>query len=179
MKMPNLQKPQAWQDLQERLRAFWQEREARERKILALAAVFLVLAFVYAVLVNPALSGRANLAKSLPQLRQQAAELQSLSAAATQLAQQAPPPVVPVTREGIEAALARNNLKAQNITLTGDMLKLQLTNASFAALMNWLDEQQRSSRLAVTEAVIDVQPTIDIVNATVTLRRQAGDQPRG
>lgn len=171
MKLPAIQRPQAWQEAVERLRTFWQERDARERKILSIAGALLMLALVYLLLLNPPLMGRAQLDKSLPQLRLQAAELQSLAATAAQLAQQPPAPLVPVTREGIDAALARNNLKAQSVLLTGDMLKVQFTNASFAALVNWLDEQQRSARLVVTDAAIDVQPALDTVNATLTLRR--------
>lgn len=176
MKLPTIQQPKAWQDLAERLRAFWQERDARERKILSIVGALAVLTLVYLVLLNPPLVGRAQLDKTLPQLRLQAAELQSLAATAAQLAQQPPAPLVPVTREGIDAAMVRNNLKAQSVLLTGDMLKVQFTNASFAALVNWLDEQQRSSRLLVTDAAIDVQPAQDMVNATLTLRRS--DKPQ-
>ena len=176
-KLPPLRKPQAWQDLHERFSTFWQERDARERKILSIAAAVVGLALIYLVLFQPALDGRAQLDKTLPQLRQQAAELQSLAAIASQFAQQPPAPVMPATRENIEAALARNNLKAQSVLLTGDMLKVQFSNASFAALVNWLDEQQRSARFVVSEAAIDVQPTLDMVNATLTLRRQTSDKP--
>ena len=178
MKRPTFQMPAALQAAQERLRAFWQEREARERRLLAAAGTVVLLALAYLLLVGPALEGRERLAKTLPQLRQQAAEMQSLAAAATQIAQQAPPPAAPLTREGIDASLARSNLKPQTVLLTGDQLKLQLTNASFAALVGWLDEQQRSTRLALTEATIDVQPTLDIVNGTLTLRRQGGEPAR-
>lgn len=177
MKLPTIRKPQAWQDARERLGAFWLERDARERKILSVAGTVVVLALMYLVLFNPPLEGRAQLDKTLPQLRQQAAQLQSLATLASQFAQQPPAPVIPATRDNIEAALARNNLKAQSVLLTGDMLKVQFTNASFAALVNWLDEQQRSARFVVSEAVIDVQPTLDMVNATLTLRRQTGDKP--
>jgi general secretion pathway protein M len=177
MKLPTLQTPQAWQDLRERLSEFWQERNARERTILRMAGALLLLALVYLLLLNPPLSGRAQLDKTLPQLRQQAAELQSLAATAAQLAQQPPSPFVPATPETIAAALARQNLKAQSVLLSGDILKVQLTNASFAALVSWLDEQQRTSRLVVTEAAFDVQPALDMVNATLTLRRQVSDKP--
>ena len=162
--------------LRDGVQAFWQERDLRERKILAFAALFLVLALVYLLLIDPPLSGRARLEKSLPALRLQNAELQGLAAQAIQLAQQGAPAIAPISKESLEAMLARHALKPQSLVMTGELTKIQFADASFAAMVSWLDEVQRSSRLAVQEANVEALPTQDRVNATLTLRQQSSEQ---
>jgi general secretion pathway protein M len=165
-----------FQQLKQSIAQFWQERDAREQRILLAAAALIVLLLVYLLLINPALTGRSQLDKTLPLQRQQAAELQVLASQAGALAQaQAASPAAPVSKESIAAALARHSLKAQSVLLTGDMVKLQLTGVSFAATVNWLDDMQRSARLVATDAHVEAQEKIDIVNATLTLRQQIGE----
>jgi general secretion pathway protein M len=162
------------QGVKDTLSAFWQERNPRERNILAVGAAFLALALVYLLFINPALSGRAQLEKSLPQLRQQAAELQSLARQATELNAAGAAPTAPVTKETIEAGLARRSIKAQSVLVSGELIKLQLQGASFAALANWLDEMQKTARTSLVEGSFEAQSGIDTVNATLTLRQQGG-----
>lgn len=160
----------------ESLAAFWQQRDARERGMLTLAAAVIGLALIYAVLIGPAMSGRAALDKSLPALRLQAAEMQVLAKQAAQFSGQSAPPALPASRESIEAGLARRGLKAQNIVVSGDMIKVQLASASFAATLDWLDELQKSARLTVQDSSFTALPQIDTVNATLTLRQQKNEQ---
>ena len=162
--------------LRDGLQAFWQERDLRERKILVFAGAFLVLALIYLLLIDPPLSGRARLEKSLPALRLQSAELQGLAAQAAQLAQQGAPAIAPVSKESLDAALARHALKSQSLVMTGELTKIQFADASFAAIVSLLDELQRSARLSVQEANVEALPTLDRVNATLTLRQQTSEQ---
>lgn len=158
--------------LKDTFSAFWQERNPRERNILAAGAAFLVLALVYLLFINPALSGRAQLEKSLPQLRQQAAELQALARQATELNAAGATPAAPVTKESIEADLTRRSIKPQSVLVSGDMIKLQLQGVSFAAVTNWLDGMQKTARTSLVEGNFEAQTGIDTVNATLTLRQQ-------
>lgn len=158
------------------LAAFWQQRDARERGMLTLAAAVIGLALIYVVLIGPAMSGRAQLDKSLPPLRLQAAEMQLLAKQATQFVKVGATPALPVSRESIEAALARKGLKAQNIVLSGDMIKVQLASASFAAALDWLDDMQKNARLTVVETSFTALAPVDTVNATLTLRQQKNEQ---
>jgi general secretion pathway protein M len=160
--------------LKDTLAAFWQERDERERKILAGGGAFALVALIYLLFINPALSGRAQLEKSLPQLRQQAAELQALSRQASELNAAAATPAAPVTKESVEADLARRSIKAQSLLVSGDMIKLQVQGASFAALTGWLDDMQRTARTTLTEGSFEAQSAIDTVNASLTLRQQKG-----
>ena len=151
---------------------FWVLRDTRERIILSAASLLLVFVLIYLLLFDPALTGRDQLSKQLPVLRQQVAQLQSLSKQAATLAAKPAPLVSAITKEKIEASLARKGLKPQNLTLTGAFLKLQLAAVSFADTLDWLDEMQKTDLLSVVEANLVVQASPDTVNATITLRQQ-------
>lgn len=154
---------------------FWALRNARERAMLAAATAVVALGLSYALLIAPALSGREQLGKNLPSLRQQAAQLQALSKEAAAFAGKSAPPGAAMSKEGIEAALARNGLKPQSVLLTGDLAKVQLAAASFAATLNWLDETQKTARLSVVDANIVALDKPDTVNALLTLRQQRNE----
>jgi general secretion pathway protein M len=157
------------------LSEFWTARDARERKMLTAAVLVATLGLTYALLIDPALSGRAQLNKSLPVLRQQVAQMQALSKEAAELSGKAPSPVMAMSKGIIEASLARNGLKQQNIVLSGDFAKVQLNSVSFAGMLNWLDDMQHSSRLAVIDANIIALAQPGMVDATFTLRQQRSE----
>lgn len=164
--------------MKQSLSAFWSERNKREQNMLAAAAVVIVLGLLYVLFIDPALSGRADLEKKLPQLRQQAAEVQALSKEAAALggktsASTAPPPAM--TRESIETSLSRKGLKAQNVSVSGELAKLQLNGVPFSATAEWLAEVQKTARMSVVEAVVEAQQQPDMVNANLTLRQQRGE----
>jgi len=171
---------------QQSFSVFWAARNARERMMLAAATVVVTFGLVYALLIDPALTGRAQLNKNLPVLRQQVAQMQALSKEAVALAEKSAQPMAgkpgapwtAMSKENIEAALARNGLKPQNVTLTGDLAKVQLATASFAGTLNWLDDMQKSALLSVVDANIAALDKPDMINATFTLRQQ-NDQGAG
>jgi len=154
---------------------FWAARDARERAMLAVAALVVTFGLAYAVLIDPALTGRERLNRSLPVLRQQVAQMQALVKQAALLAEKPAAPTMPMTKENIEAALARNGLKAQNVMLSGDFAKVQLSAVSFANTLYWLDDMQKTARLSATDANIVALDKPDMVNATFTLRQQRND----
>ncbi|MBS0309362.1 MAG: type II secretion system protein M [Proteobacteria bacterium] len=157
------------------LTAFWGERNERERKQIALAGVVALLALVYAVLIDPAYSGRAKLQKNLPTLRQQAADMQAMAGEAGALANNAAPPAPEMTKEGLDASMASKGLKAQNVAVTGNLAKIQLSAVSFAGVVAWLDEVQKSARVTVLDANVTVLPQADSVNVTLSLQQQKSE----
>ena len=162
--------------LKQTLSTFWNERNKREQNMLAAAVVVVVFGLVYALLIDPALSGRADLEKKLPGLRQQAAEVRSLAKEASASGGKtaaAPPPAM--TRESIETSLSRKGLKAQSVTVSGELAKMQLNGVPFSATAEWLAEVQKTARMSVVEAVVEAQQQPDMVNANLTLRQQRGD----
>ena len=154
---------------------FWAVRDARERAMLAVAALVVTVGLAYALLIDPALSGRDQLNKNLPVLRQQVAQMQALSKEAAALSGKSASPLIAMSKENIEAALARNGLKPQSVMLTGDFAKVQLSAVSFAGTLNWLDDMQKTALLSVVDANIVVLAQPDMVNATFTLRQQGKD----
>ena len=153
------------------LAEFWMARAARERAMLAVAAVAVVFGLFYALLIDPALTGREQLNKNLPELRQQVAQLQVLSKEAVALSGKSASPVTAISEESIKAALARKGLKPQSVLLTGDLAKVQLAAVSFAGTLEWLDDMQKTARLSVVDANIVALAQPDMVNATFMLRQ--------
>jgi general secretion pathway protein M len=163
--------------LKQTVSTFWSERNQRERNMLTLAIIVILAGLFYMLLIDPAMSGRKDLEKKLPALRQQAAEVRAMAKEATELSgKTAATPPAAVTRESLEASLTRKGLKPQNLSVTGDMVKVQLASVSFAGTIDWLDEMQRTGRLSVIDANIDAQAQPDTVNATLTLRRSGQAQ---
>jgi general secretion pathway protein M len=157
--------------MQQNLSAFWLERNARERKQIGFALIVTACALVYMLFVAPALSGRAQLEKSLPEMRLQAAELQNLAKEAATLSAATATPVAPMSKEIVEASLTSKGLKAQSIAPAGDVMKVQLSDVSFTGMLDWLDDMQKNLRITVVDANITAQAQSDIVNATLTLRQ--------
>ena len=158
------------------LASFWRERNRRERTLLSVAAAVIALGLFYLIFIDPALSGRQDLAKKLPAMRQQTAELQALSRETAGLSDKAAAPAPAMTRDNIEASLTRKGLKPQNVAITGELARVQLVSASFAGTVEWLEEIQRTARVSVVEANIEALAPIDTVNATLTLRQQKSGQ---
>lgn len=162
---------------------FWAARDARERAMLSAAAAVAGLGLIYALLIDPALAGREQLNKNLPLLRQQVAQLQELSKEAAALSQKpAQPragnsaaPSSAMSRENIEAALARNGIKPKSVTLSGGFAKVQLAAVSFAGTLNWLDDMQKTARLSVADANIVALAQPDMIDATLTLRKSGNE----
>jgi len=154
---------------------FWAVRDARERAMLAVAALVVTVGLAYALLIDPALSGRDQLNKNLPVLRQQVAQMQALSKEAAALSGKSASPLIAMSKENIEAALARNGLKPQSVMLTGDFAKVQLSAVSFAGTLNWLDDMQKTALLSVVDANIVVLAQPDMVNAMFTLRQPGNE----
>lgn len=154
------------------LQDFWAGRNGRERMMITVALGFLLLALFYLLLVEPAVEGRDQMRKTLPNLRQQVAQMQAMArdVGSTPTTQAAP--VEPVTRESMEASLARAGLKPQTVSVTGEIIRVQLNGASFASLSAWIEQAGKTMNISVTEASIVAQAQPDTVNATLTLRQQ-------
>ena len=149
----------------------WEVRDARERAMLAAAALAATFGMAYALLIDPALAGRGQLSKNLPVLRQQVAQMQVLSKEAAALSGKPVAPQITMSKENIETILARNGLKPQSVMLIGDNAKVQLTAVSFVGTLNWLDDMQKNTLASVTDANIVALVQPDMVNATLTLRQ--------
>lgn len=157
---------QAWQN-------FWQMRDARERKMLLSAVVVVIAALMYGLLLSPALTARAQLAKALPLLHEQVAAMQALSNQAASLPQQTAAPAM--SKETLTAALITHGLKAADLSMMNDNAQLQLKAASFAQTLAFLNDIQKSAHIVVSEAKITALATPDQIDASFTLHQ--AEQP--
>lgn len=157
------------------LSEFWTARDTRERSMLTLGAGVVVLGLIYALLIDPALTGRDQLNKNLPVLRQQVAQLQALSVEATTFSGRPAPAVSIISRERIESALVGKGIKPLSVTLSGDQTTVQLAAVSFSATLDWLGEMQRTAQLSVVDANIVALAQPDMVNVTLVLRQQRNE----
>ena len=159
--------------LRERATAYWIARTEQERKFLVVGGLVALLALFYLILLEPALEGREQLRRALPELRQQAAQLEALAGEARAVASEPAPAVTPVTNESLGASMAARGLKPTSLSVSGEYTKVQLNNVSFANLMAWLDAQRRESRLMVQDAQFSAQTALGQVDATLTLRQRS------
>jgi general secretion pathway protein M len=158
----------------ERATALWLARTEQERRFLAAGGAVVLAALLYLLFVDPALEGRAQLHRTLPQLHQQEAELKAMAAQAATLAQTTETQVVPLTREAVSGSLSGRGLNPQSLSVEGEYIKLQLNNVAFANLAAWLDEQRRANRVLVQDAVVTALPVAGQVDASLTLRQNTG-----
>lgn len=147
---------------------FWQARVERERRFLMGAAAVALLSVIYLIGIDPALTGRDELRKALPNLHQQVGQMHQMAQELTAL------PALEnrqeVSRELVEAALADNALKAQTLSVNEGTVRAQFSGIAISSLQSWLLALQKSSGLFVDEVKISAQDKGQ-VSATVTLRQ--------
>ena len=139
------------------LKQFWIERAPRERLILGVGGLVLVLVAGYLMLIEPAWSGIGRLERSLPQQRSQAAELDALLGEVKGL--KAKPQVATVSpsevKGAIEASLARAGLKTTRIVpLSDGDMQLTFANVPYGTWATWLAGIERELGARATSVVI-------------------------
>lgn len=164
----------SWSSLKSRLAVAWLARTEQERKFLTIGGGVVLGALVYLLFISPAVTGRAQLEKALPQLRQDAAQLRTMAIEAGELSRQPPAAGTPMSREGLVASLTLLGLTPQSVTMTGEFAKVQFSAVPFASLVTWLDGQRRDGRISVQDATIGAQGEGGKVDATLTLRQEPG-----
>jgi general secretion pathway protein M len=162
--------------LKETATIFWSERNARQRTLLMSAGLAVALYLIYAIFFGPAMNGRAQLSKDLPELRQQVAELQAMAKQAATLNTAGAVTVAPVSQESVTAALTGLGVKPQSLAVTDDLVRVQLNPVSFAGLLGWIDGQQKATHLVLIDANFVALSKTDMVNATLTFRQQKSEE---
>lgn len=154
----------------QRIAAAWQSRTLRERRVMLVGAGLLAVLLIWWWLIDPALSTRKKMQQQLPELRAQSEQVRALAKTITEL-----PATVsaaqPLSRPEIEHLLAEASLKAQQITVADNTVTLNFSDASFSALIEWLQKVQREQKLFVTEATVTARERLDRVDATLSLQR--------
>jgi general secretion pathway protein M len=154
---------------------FWKARNRRERGFLLAATIVCVIGLIYSLLIEPPLARRDALLKSLPALRQQAAQMQQLSRQAQQFATAPQAASVALTRDALDASLKNLGLAASSINISERSVQLQFASASLANLLAWL-QQVQAQRLSVLETSMETVANTDTVKATVMLTKTEEEQ---
>ncbi len=161
--------------LKDQLALAWMARTEQERKFLTIGGAVAVLALVYALFIAPALEGRAQLRKALPELRQKASNMQAMANEAGELARRPTPQVTPMSKETLTASLATRSITPQSVIITGEFAKLQRNGISFANLYSWLDAQRRENRIQVEDIAATAATPLGNADVVLTLRQSSGE----
>lgn len=156
------------------LSVFWQQRDARERRFLSAVIIVSSIALAYSLFVNPALSNSSKLGKSIPKLRQQVSEMANLTGQYAQVATAMTENIAPASREVLEASLLRRAIKTQSLSVSDEIVRLQVSAVAYSNIMEWLLEMQKAARLTVDEAKVTALPEPGQVSLVLTLRQQKG-----
>lgn len=155
------------------IRAFWNEREPREKTILSLLALVVGVALVFLLLIEPAATGITRLERGLPQARAQAAQLDALLAEVKSLKARAQVATVTAqeARGAIEKSLAAAGLKASRIVpLSDGDLQLTFANVPYAAWATWVATTERELGARTTSVVAAGNATPGNVDVELALR---------
>lgn len=132
------------------LRAWWQGLAARERRLVAVAALVLGGYLLWALAVQPAWRTIARAGAEIDALDRQLQAMQALADEARQLRDT--PPVAPdQAAAALQSATARLGAQGR-LLLQGDRAILTLNGAGTGALRDWLAEARTGARARPLEA---------------------------
>lgn len=140
----------AWSQRLQPLRSAWAARDARERRLLLLAAWVLAAYLVFALALQPAWRTMRDAPARLDALDAQLQAMQA-QAAEAQALRATPPLPRPQASAALLAASERLGDKARLVE-QGDRAVLTLTGASADELRSWLAEVRASARARAVEA---------------------------
>lgn len=156
----------------------WRAMAPRERRMVGGGAAVLVLALIYLVLVEPAWKGRREIARDLPALRAQVAQMDALAAEAGRLAGAPAGTDSPAQlRERIEqSALSAGLSPRTQVQLVGERIEVRAKEVAFAQLTEWLDVVLRETRVRVIDVSIVRELAPGLVSARVALEGPGRDR---
>ena len=151
---------------------WWRTLARRERRLVMSALAVVLIAIGYLLFFEPAWQGRQQIAKELPVMRSQVAQMDSLGAEAKRL--EAVPKQddsAQSIRRQFELSVASAGLKPfmTQISLSGDVLDVRFNGAPFAAWVVWIESALRETRLRVVDAAIQREATSGAVTVRLAL----------
>ena len=150
----------------------WQKRELRDRRMWIAVAAFVVVSLIYLIGIDPAISQMKNLETYLPKLKQQVALMENMTGQYAVISKAMSDVTPPLTKETLEASLTRRSIATQSLSVSGDVVRLQMNTVGYANLMEWILEMQKAARLTVDEAKVTMLGEPGQVSAVLVLRQQ-------
>ncbi len=158
------------------VQTWFDELAARERRLVLIGGAVLGLLVIYLAVVQPMVHSRT---RSLQELQQRQKLLSYMNSVAPRLrARQASPGVAPGVNGGsvfavVSAAAQKNSAISGAVTRLeqagNGSVRVNLSGASFDALVQWLGTLQEHQGIVVTNANIQRADDPGTVNATLTL----------
>ena len=151
---------------------YWRGLAGRERRLVAVAAVTVLVAVVYLALFEPAWEGRRKLEAELPVLRTQLAQVSALAGEARRLA------AMPATAGSVEALRRSIDQSVQAAGLAPSLASFEVSGALFdlrfrsvphALWLDWLDTTVRETRLRVASVTINREASPGVVSVRLVL----------
>lgn len=133
----------------------WAGLAPRDRRMLIIAAVFLLIIVVWQLMFEPAWQGTRRLQKTLPSLRADLANMDRMAAEVNELNQAATAPAetqAQVKTRLEQSLLARGFSKeAAKVEAQGDIIEVRFHQAPFESWVYWLDGAVRETRTRVVD----------------------------
>jgi general secretion pathway protein M len=133
----------------------WNGLSSRDRRMLGIAVGFLVIVFAWMVAFEPAWEGRRQLARELPTLRSDLAQMDLLAAEARFAAtsSQQTNESASQLRGRIEDSLADAGLSSSlaQLDVNGEIIEARFRQADFEKWLFWLDGAVRETRMRVVD----------------------------
>jgi general secretion pathway protein M len=150
------------------LRTRWSAMSGRERAITLGAAAVLLVAFLFLVAFEPAWQGRSRLVRELPQLREQAAQLEQLGQEAKRLKAEVQN-AVPAAglADAVNASLAQKGLEGKLASVGEGRVQVSFEGAHAGVLLTWIESVQRELRVRAASVVLNQTDKPGTVNAEV------------
>ncbi|MGH8777651.1 type II secretion system protein GspM [Paraburkholderia sp.] len=152
--------------------AFWEARNTREKALLTWGGAVLALVIVWSMLWAPAQEGRTHLRDELPAMQRRLAQMtaQANEARALSGATQGAAPTGGALKDALASSLTSHGLAATQVQVIGNVVQVQLKNASFPTWTVWLDDVRRQLKVQVAEAHVTALKADGQVDLTASLQ---------
>lgn len=160
------------------MKSWWLTLQSRERLTLTSAAVFIVLALIYLLAVEPFLKQRANMAQRIQTKQQELIWMQQASQQVKQLRAFSPNSGRANGKRSllsvVDSSARRQNIRKpiQRIEPEGSNgVRLWIQNANFDILVRWLGSLNTVHGVDVVRATISRTDTLGHVDSRLSLQR--------
>lgn len=151
---------------------FWQKKLPHEKKIWTIIFLLVIVSTIYLIAYEPAIRNIKHLEKAYPELKLQSATMSLMSDEYQLMTSALAENVTPITREIVEASLLRKGMKSQSLSVSNEIVRVQVDKAAYSAMMEWMFEMQKASRLFAEEVKITSMNEPGQVSFALTLKQQ-------